>query len=239
MTKTPIWQKIQTEILLEIDQGLYRAGEKLPSEAALAARFGVNRHTIRQALAALAESGRVRARRGAGVFVAEAAADYPLSLRPRFHETVSALGRLPSREFTRVETRRAAQPEAEALRLEDGAPVHVVEGVSLIDGTPVAVFCSVFDARRFPDLPAEVTHTSSITAALRAGGVADFTRASTRIGAELASGPKALHLKITQNAPLLRSEALNVDPEGVPVEYGLVWFAADRISLTVMGEGDR
>ena len=236
MTKTPIWARIHGDLCAEFAEGLYRPGEKLPTEAALAARFGVNRHTIRQALAQLGRDGLVRSRRGSGVYVADKPSEYPISIRPRFHETVSALGRLPSREISRIETRRAAIAEAEALGLAAEAPVHVVEGLALIDGIPVAAFRSVFDAARFPALPAVIGRTASITAALTEGGAGEYTRARTRIGAELASGPRALALRLTENAPLLRSEALNVDAEGRPVEYGLAWFAAERVTLTVQGE---
>jgi GntR family phosphonate transport system transcriptional regulator len=45
----------------------------------------------------------------------------------------------------------------------------------------------------------------------------------------------ALHLRIAEGAPVLRSEAVNVDPAGQPVEYGVTWFAGDRVTLTVEG----
>ncbi|HHC29359.1 MAG TPA: GntR family transcriptional regulator, partial [Rhodobacterales bacterium] len=41
MARTPIWQSIAASIEAEIGAGHYRAGDKLPTEAALAARFGV------------------------------------------------------------------------------------------------------------------------------------------------------------------------------------------------------
>eukprot|EP01041_Mallomonas_annulata_P037256 gene37256-60512_t len=133
-------------------QGLYPAGAKLPTEAALSARFGVNRHTVRHALADLAARGLVVSRRGAGVFVASRPTDYAIGRRVRFNQNVTAAGQTPSRDLTRLETRPAAAHEAEALGLPPGAPVQVVEGVSLADGQPLAMFCSVFPAMRFPDL---------------------------------------------------------------------------------------
>ena len=67
--RIPIWQSIAQSLQSEIAQGHYAAGDKLPTEAELALRFGVNRHTVRHALADLAQGGLVHARRGAGVFV--------------------------------------------------------------------------------------------------------------------------------------------------------------------------
>lgn len=236
MGRSPIWKSIADTLAAEIAGSHYHPGDRLPSEAVLAARFGVNRHTVRHALAALAEAGTVRSRRGAGVFVAARPTDYPLGRRVRFHQNVVASGRAPSRRLTLTETRGANAQEAEALHLAPGAMVHAVEGVSLVDGQPVAVFRSVFDAGRFPDLLRHVAAIPSITAALAECGLTDYTRASTRLTAELAPATMALALEVAEGAPVLRSVAVNVDAAGVPVEHGTTWFAGDRVTLTLRPE---
>lgn len=233
MTRTTIWQAIATTLRGEIDQGHYRPGDKLPTEAALAARFGVNRHTVRQALADLAEAGLVHPRRGAGVFVTARPTDYRLGRRVRFHENVLAAGQTPSRRISRSETRPAGPDEAAALGLKTGEPVHVVEGVSLADGVPIAAFQSLFSAARFPGLLAAISAEGSITAALRICGLQDYTRNETRLTAQLADAVLALALLVRPGAPVLRSIAVNVDDRGSPVEHGTTWFAGDRVTFTV------
>jgi GntR family phosphonate transport system transcriptional regulator len=214
-------------------RGAYAPGDRLPTEAALATRFGVNRHTVRRALADLAEAGVVQPRRGSGVFVTSRPADYRLGRRVRFHQNLAEAGLSPSRRITRSETRPATQAEAEALAIGAGSPVHVVEGVSLADGLPVAMFRSVFPGARFPGLLAVLTERSSVTAALMACGLTDYTRAETRLTAKRADPVMALALQVLAGAPVLRSVAVNVDPAGVPVEFGTTWFAGDRVTLTV------
>lgn len=233
MAHIPIWQTIAATLHDEIAAGLYRPGDKLPTEAALSARFGVNRHTVRHGLSQLIKTGTLHARRGAGVFVAARPTDYPLGARVRFHQNILDSGQTPSRRLTRMETRPASPDEAQALRLGVGELVHVVEGVSLADDQPLALFSSVFPADRFPGLlPAMQTHRS-VTAALAVCGLADYTRAETRLTARLADGLQALALRIQPGAPILRSSAVNVDTAGLPVEYGQTWFAGDRVALTV------
>ncbi len=235
MARGAIWAAIAATLADEVAQGLYPAGAKLPTEAELAARFGVNRHTVRHALADLAARGLVVSRRGAGVFVAGRPTDYAIGRRVRFNENVSAAGQVPSRDLTRLETRVAAVHEAVALQIASGAAVQVVEGVSLADGQPIAMFRSVFPAERFPGLLDALRAVPSITAALAAAGVADYTRASTRVTAKAAKPVQALRLRLPEGAPILRTEAVNVDGAGVPVEYGVTWFAGDRVTLTVSG----
>lgn len=236
MARSPLWKSITETLRVEIARGHYGPGDKLPTEAELAARFGVNRHTVRRALADMAASGLVHARRGAGVFVASKPVDYPLGRRVRFHQTLAAAGQMAAREILRLETRHADAREAAELALPLGAQVHVYEGVSLADGAPVALFRSVFPADRLPALPEALARTRSVTAALAAAGVADYTRASTRITAKLATATQAATLRVPEGAPILRTEAVNVDAAGHPVEFGRTWFAGDRITLTVAPE---
>lgn len=236
MPRAAIWKAIADTLLSEIGEGHYRPGDRLPTEAQLAARFSVNRHTVRHALASLIQTGLLHARRGAGVFVASEPQTYPLGRRVRFHQNVAASGRTPSRQILRLETRSCDGREAEALALELGAQVHVVEGLSLVDGMALAAFRSVFPAAPLPGLLAELERTGSVTAALSFCGVTDYTRASTRLTATCARATLALQLRIAEGAAILRSVAINHDPAGHPIEFGTTWFAGDRVELTVTPE---
>jgi len=236
MTRTALWASIASTLRAEIASGHYRPGDKLPTEAALAARFAVNRHTVRQALASLAEAGTVHSRRGAGVFVTARPTDYRLGRRVRFHQNVLAAGQTPSRRFSRIETRSADADEADALNLAPGARVHVVEGVSLADAQPLAAFRSVFPAGRFPGLPEALRETGSITEALAACGLQDYVREATRLTAQLADPVLANALQLRAGAAVLRAVAVNVDAERVPVEHGTTWFAGARVTLTVAAD---
>lgn len=231
--KTPLWSAIAQSLRADIAESRYGPGDKLPTEAALASRFGVNRHTVRRALGDMAEAGEIHTRRGAGIFVAQRPTDYPIGTRVRFHQNLRAAGRLPAKRILALETRTADAAEAKALHLAPGEMVHVCDGLSLADGMPVATFRSSFPAARFPGMLEALNRLKSVTEALREQGVADYTRASTRLDAKLASPTQALHLQLEAGAPILRTIAVNVDPEGHPVEYGRTWFAGDRMTLTL------
>ena len=229
----PLWAAIAAALRAEIAEGARPEGDRLPTEAALAARFGVNRHTVRRALAALAGEGLVRSRRGAGAFVAAAPAEYPLGRRVRFHRNLAAAGRLPTRRVTLLETRPATAAEAAALGLDPGAPVHAAEGTSLADGRPVALFRSAFPAARLPGMLDALRAVPSVTEALRACGVADYVRTVTRIGARPADASEAARLELRPGAALIATETVNATPDGEPVETGRTLFAGERITLTL------
>lgn len=234
--RTALWAEIAEAVATDIATGAYRPGDKLPSEAALATRFGVNRHTVRRALAHLSAGNLVRTRQGAGAFVAHRPTEYPLGRRTRFSENLRAAGRLPGREILALETRAATGHEAAQLNLATGARVHMVLGLGRADGVPLSLNQSVFPAALLPNLPRDLSDTKSITAALRRGGILDYTRAHTRLSAEIATATQAGQLDLPLGAALLRTEGLNVDPTGRPVEFGTTWFVGDRVTLTVGGE---
>jgi len=232
-SRTPIWKAIATSLRDDIAEGLYGPGDKLPTETVLAARFGVNRHTVRHALAALADENLLHSRRGAGVFVTTTPTDYPIGRRVRFHQNLRAAGRTPAKKVLLLETRAAHRTEAEALQLQNDARVHVYEGLSLAEQRPIALFRSVFPAAAFPGLLNHLRHDPSVTAALGQFGLTDYTRASTRVNAKLATATQALHLQITEHAPILRTIGINIAPDGTPIEVGRTWFAGDKVTLTL------
>ncbi|GGX43211.1 phosphonate metabolism transcriptional regulator PhnF [Tateyamaria omphalii] len=233
MARTPIWKSISDTLSGEIADGLYSPGDKLPTEAQLSARFGVNRHTVRHALSALVEVGTVHTRRGAGAFVAQRPTDYPIGRRVRFHQNLRAAGRTPAKKVLSVISRIASPREREALHLDEGAYVHVYDGLSFADAQPVALFCSTFPANRFPGLPKALEASGSVTEALKAADVSDYTRSWTRLTATAATPTQALHLRLSEGAPVLRSVGVNVDLSGRPIELGQTWFAGDRVTLTL------
>lgn len=237
MTTTPLWSVIATTLRDEITAGLYRPGDRLPTEAALARRFGVNRHTVRHALSGLVEDGTITTRRGAGAFVSRPPTEYPLGRRVRFHQNLAAAGRLPEKRFLHIETRAADPVEAEALALPPQAMVHRVEGVSFADGLPIAHFISSFPAAPLPDLPAHLDRTGSVTQALAACGVADYTRASTRLSARRANALQARHLMLREGDPVLFSIGINLDAAGQPVELGQTAFVGDHVTLSIQPDG--
>ena len=238
VTQHSIWRQIRDALGAELGHR-YGAGDRLPSEAQLATRFGVNRHTVRRALADLQADGLVHSRRGAGVFVTAAPISYRLGRRTRFSRNLAEAGQTGSREILRLETVAGTAAELHALKLGPGERVHVLEAIGAAGGVPFSCSHSIFPAARLPGLPDSLRATGSITAALADCGVADYRRTSTRLVAERATGAIARHLRLAEGAPVLRAVALNVDAEGRPVEHGRTWFCSDRVELVVDDESLR
>ena len=230
---TALWRQIAAQLEGDFTSGAFPPGTRLPAEADLAARFGVNRHTLRRAMEALEATGLVRVEQGRGSFVDEGVLDYPLGPRTRFSEIIRAQHREPGGRLLRLEEIEPEPRVAELLELRRGARVVLAERLALADGRPVLLGAHHFPAARFPGLIEILRQDSSITAALAACGVPDYRRRATRITARLPTGEEAAALSQSRQLPVLVSEALNVDAYGRPVDATITRYAAGRAQLVV------
>ncbi|MEM7423294.1 MAG: phosphonate metabolism transcriptional regulator PhnF [Pseudomonadota bacterium] len=228
----PLWIQIRDALSREIADGRFGQGMRLPTEADLSHRFGVNRHTVRRALAAMKEAGLVTARRGSGVYVTGHAIPYKLGRRSRFTRNLHDGGHPGTRQILRLETIPCTAEERSVLGLSVTEPVHVLEAVGIISDVPVFYGQSVLPSAGLERFPAAMSETLSITAALKACGIDDYQRDWTRLTVESAAGTMAGHLMIAEGAPLLRSVSLN-RTNNRPIEFSRTWFCADRIELVV------
>ena len=96
----------------------------------------------------------------------------------------------------------------------------------------MAAFLPVFTADRLPQLLERLAEVTSVTEAMAAAGISDHTRASTRLTAIAATPILSLKLRLTEGAPVLRTVAISVDADGLPVEHGTTWFAGDKVTIT-------
>ena len=233
---SPIWLQIQTTLHNEIAEGRFMPGDKLPTEAELSQRFGVNRHTVRRALAELSDAGLVHARRGSGVFVRATPVSYRVGRRTRFSQNLRAAGLTGARRILRMDTAQASRADADALRIAKGDPIHILEAIGYIDRTPALLGYSLFPTTGLETFPEAMNETGSITEALHACGIDSYRRVWTRLTAERASGTVARHLQITEGAPVIRTRSLNVTEDDRPIEYSRTSFCADRVELLIEEE---
>jgi GntR family phosphonate transport system transcriptional regulator len=231
-----LWRQIDRSLSREIAAGDWAPGEKLPTEQALAVRFGVNRHTIRQAIGAMVQRGLLRVEQGRGTFVQEGVIDYVIGRRTRFTENILRNRRYPSYEILRSGEMPPPPAIARRLKLDPKMPVVMLERLSSAGGLPVSLSTMYFPVDRFPDFAKVHAETHSVTEALRRFGVADYTRATTRLTARLPTHDEARHLKQPVTRPILLSEAVDVDVDGRPIAVNITRFASDRVQIVVGAE---
>jgi len=233
--QAPRWQRIADELRADILEGRVAPGERLPNEQSLADRFGVNRHTLRQAVQALAREGHVQVRQGSGTFVRELVLDYALQRRTRLSENLARMGESAQRALL-AHHQACAGEWAAPLRVAARSEVVVIETRASVRGRHVGLSTAAFPLPRFAGIAERVGAHGSVTRALREAGVADYTRLRSVVSARMPTQEEADALARSTLQPVLVVQYVNVDRDGTPVEAGTTLFAADAVQLVVEPE---
>jgi GntR family phosphonate transport system transcriptional regulator len=228
------WRRIADELESAIGRGDYAVGDILPASIALAERYGVHRHTVRQAFRHLAEQGLVTVSRGRGTQVSARRVPYPIGRRVSMRANFSKVGITGSSAMLSAAVITGDAEICAMLGLKAGTRLWRVEGLSLADGTPMGTGTHWLSVERFADFD-RVFHEAgaSMTAALKAFGIEDYVRLSTRLTARLASEREAMLLKIEPGAAVMVSSAIDALPDLTPIHLVSSVFAGERVEMVV------
>ena len=226
--------QIADTLAAAIEDGRLRPGDQLQPERELAKEFGVNRLTVRQALADLQLRRLIRRRTGrnGGTFVAESAIDYDLTTFRGFSAQVRRHGQVAGATVLRADSEVANDATREALQLKPAARVVVIDRLRSVNSVSVMVEHSCFPADRFPGLldgPLDGSIYDLLderfdTRPRRALEWIEPVRADTRT---------ARLLDVARGTALLRVNRTAFDARGVPVESASDVLRGDRARTVI------
>ncbi len=226
-----VWRQIADILKGEVTTARLAPGEQLPTEYDMAVHFGVNRHTVRRAVAALATEGLLSVVQGRGTFVHEDVIDYTVRKRTRFSEIISEQSRIPSGRLLMSRSIEGDEKTTKTLGLRPNAMVIQLRTLGEADGRPVNISDSYFCAERFPTMIEAFCATGSITKALMRLGVDDYTRKETRLSVRMPNREDADFLRQAHTRPIMVCENFNIDADGRPLEFAITRFAGDRVQV--------
>ena len=229
-----LWRQIADRIRASIAQGDFDATGMVPPETQLAEQFGVNRHTVRSALAALGQEGIVRAVQGRGTMIdRKDKFTFPIARRTRFTEGIGDQAKGLEGLLLSSALEAAGTDVAKWLALEPQTQVIRLDVLRKADGRALSRSTIWFPAGRFKGIDEAFRRTGSVTRALREYGVDDYLRAVTEVSATHAEPDDVAQLALTPGAIVLVTRALNTDMQGLPIQYAVTRFPADRVEFTI------
>lgn len=226
-----IWTEIARVLEGDILGGACLPGERMPTEAELALRFRVNRHTVRRAMAALRDKRLVRVEQGRGTFVQEAVIPYNVTRCTRFSENILLQKRSPGGILLRSEETAADGDISQGLHIPPDRPVLRLDILREADGRPLALSSHYFPLPRFSGLVEAFRAAGSVTASLRAYGVTSYRRVRTSLTSRLPTREEAGILEQPRTMPVIVARSVNVDERGVPVDYGVARYSGARVEF--------
>ncbi|MES9946816.1 MAG: phosphonate metabolism transcriptional regulator PhnF [Candidatus Thiodiazotropha sp.] len=228
----PVYRQI-SQMLRQDIQNFYQAGDVLPTEADLAQRFNVNRHTLRRAVDELVTEGMVMRHHGKGVYVLAPTIDYAIGPRTRFTETLEALGVSTQSRVIRKQTILASGGVSARLQVAEGREVIFLETLREVDGKPFCVISHFLPLDAFPQV-LERYDKGSLHTFLEKHCATKLQRSESLISAVLPESDDAALLSIPRYLPVLRVKSVNVAIDSQkPVEYVVTRFRGDATQLSV------
>jgi GntR family transcriptional regulator len=236
----PLYHQLQASVEARIGSGEWPPGRQLPSERELCEEYGVSRITVRQALAALANAGRVARQQGIGTFVAPLRIEQHLNRLTGFTDEMQERGHKPGSRLLRFERIRASFAVAQSLRCQMGDSVIMLQRLRLSDGEPVALETAYLREDVFPGLLDEDLEQHSLYRLLGDKYAIVPTRAEQQIEATACPAAEARLFGVPKGMPMLAMIRVTFSQDDRPFEHTESYYRGDRyvfhVELTSMGQ---
>ncbi len=105
----PAFQRVKNYVLAQIRNGVWKEGDTIPAEEALAREFGVSRMTVNRAIRELSDERIVDRVRGAGTFVAQQKYQATLIEIRNIADEIAARGHRHRSELHQLERTKASE----------------------------------------------------------------------------------------------------------------------------------
>ena len=228
----PAYAQLVRILLGQIAAGVFRPGDRLPSEAQLCERYGVSPMTVRRVINILADQGVVTAEQGRGTFVKPlelGTATFDLSnLQHLFREGQ------PTVKLLEVRITLVTERTADKLAIDVGTRVVFIRRLIFQRETPMLLHREyvIYDPRR-PLIEAEMEVTA-LRGLFDGGGGSDLKWGDLTVEATVLTEEEAALLHSEAGTPAFRLEHIFYDFDDQPVSWG--WFICSGDRLRFPGE---
>jgi GntR family transcriptional regulator len=226
-------EAIARELRRAIDGEEYTVGALLPSEAELAARYGVSRGTVRQAVATLTAEGLVGSRQGARRVVLASRRSQSFSELRSFAQWARAMDRSATGSVISSKRRPATEEDAARLHLRAGAEVLHVLRVRGLDGELVLLERTVYADWIAPAIERIEPDCESVTQRLYEDVGLTLAYGEHLIDAVAAGTRDVELLGVRRGSPLLRVRRVTTTRTGRPVEWSDDRYRSDAVNFSI------
>ena len=239
-SREPLYVQIAEELREKITDGEYIDSEKLPSETSLANKMGVSRTTIREAVGILEKDGLVDRIHGVGTIITRS--NIPVSggaeRLKSFTESIKDLDMKPGTSYRNFHWEKADKKIAEALDVEVGFLIAVIERVRTGDDKPM-----MYTVDKLPVSIVGENFTigemgESLFVYLREERNIDLSYSELQLRAIAAEDEVAEKLKLSSEAPVLAAEEKYYDNNQRPVIYCVNIFRTDLYHFKIIGRAE-
>ena len=228
--ETPIYIQIHNQMRKDIENGIWKVGDRIPSERDLAVQFKVSRMTLRQAVQTLVDEGILERKVGSGTYVSSKKVQEIMVGIASFTDIMLSQGRTPTSKTISYHVKPASVSEAENLKLAEETMVLRMERIRYADDIPICFEVATIPFNLVENLSKQEI-TRSLYRALEEEKGLHVGHAEQTISAMLASEKIADYLAIKRGQAILRLKQISYSKTGLPFEYVRTQYVGERFEF--------
>ncbi|MGI6877556.1 GntR family transcriptional regulator [Microbacterium sp. gxy059] len=230
----PKHRTVSSALAADIDAGRLRPGDFLPSESALARRFGVARGTVRRALDELSDARELLSRQGNRWIVHRRILAQDATRLRSFGQWARAIGHEPGGRTVSGALGRATATEARTLGIRPRSPVFRLTRLQSIDDAPVMVKRTTYPEWLIPTISDLPDDARSIMEIVERQHGPQLAHGEHLISATLPTSEDARLLGVSRTTPLLRIQRAARTFDGRPFESSDDRYLATATAISIV-----
>lgn len=230
---SPYYRWLEAVLREDIEQGVYKPGDALPTEHELMRGYKLSITTVRRAVHDLAREGWIYRKAGKGTFVKRNKLEERLARLTSFAEEMQSRNITP--QFKLVSAEEAIPPAEimRALNLPARQKAYLIERVQIANNEPIALARGYWIPEIGKQLAQQDLNRASLYEIVEQHLHIPLVEADESISASVADADIARKLDVSRNAPLLVRRRLTYTTEMHPIEYTTTFYRADRYEYKI------
>lgn len=154
------FQEFADILVKDINNGIYKHNDKLPTEDTLIEAYGVSRYCVRKAINTLIKDGEVYSIQGSGMFIRKGKRQGCLNLATTKGLTSEFAGQVITTKVIKIESIQADEDIALKMHCELGTWCYYLERLRYIDDEPISVEYTYYNKELIPHIDNEIASGS-------------------------------------------------------------------------------
>ncbi|MBU7573798.1 MAG: histidine utilization repressor [Hydrogenophaga sp.] len=227
--RTPAYLRVKQHVLSQIQAGVWREGDAIPAEEALAREFGVSRMTVNRAIRELSDEQIVERVQGSGTYVAQQKYQATLVAIRNIADEITARGHAHRSELHRLERAKAGEALARRFGLKADQPLFHSVVVHFENGEPIQVEDRWVNPRVAPDYMAQDFNSQTPNAYLMRVAPLQGVHFVIEASAPPPEVAEMLHMAPGDPCLVLRRQTQS---QGQVASVAAMWHPASRYQFT-------
>jgi GntR family transcriptional regulator len=224
----PLYHQLKEILKENIESGVWKPGDMIPSENQLMQEYSISRNTIKKAIENLVQEGALNRIQGKGTFVSRPKIEQSLSGFYSFSKVMKTQGLTTKDVINSVQEVLVKPSIAKNLQLKEEEHVMELMRVRYVEDEPMILETSYIPAKYFPNLTWDLLKQNSLYDLMQKEYGIIVTKAKEMFEPVLIRSYESEVLQVEEGYPALLLDRIAYDSSEMPVEFCRSIVRGDR-----------